>query len=303
MLHQLVALSAIFTINAYKVPSMPIFVRESGGFVEMRNVYVREGSSFTQIQNAWVRESTGWTLVYRRAFVFNTSVNSSTNNSFNLRSQAISAGWDQVVPLEASVTINAQQGSNSSAAFIADGSYPAGSVLNLEISTAGDSIRGLGGIGGNGGRGSSGSGRTDGATGGTAIFIRNIPTNLTNRGTIAAGGTGGDGGVGLTRSGGPGGDPIIDGGGGGGGGAGSPAGSGGNGGDGDDPLGIDGVNGTGGTLTGGGSGGSGAPGAQSGTNGFGPGQGPTTDRTGRAIDGVSNVTFVITGTILGRQVN
>lgn len=123
-------------------------IRVSGTYREVRNKWVRVSGQWRQVANTWVRVSGQWELVYRRAFTFNASINSVTNNSFNLRSQAIAAGWDQSAPLEATVTINAQLGNSigAAASFIADGTegsgFPAESFLNLVISTAGDSIRG-----------------------------------------------------------------------------------------------------------------------------------------------------------------
>ena len=276
---------------------MPIFVRESGGFVEMRNVYVRESDGFTQIQNVWVRESTGWTLVYRRAFVQEYNVNNNTNSSFVLNTRLTNDGWDGTTPVDIIVNINARQGSNNSlGAFVAAGPYPDGSTLRINIGS-GDSIRGRGGRGGDGGSGSSGS---NGDTGGTAVYLRDISTIIANSGTLTAGGTGGDGGDGATVPGpGPAPDPLVVGGGGGGGGAGSPAGSGGSGGIGD----ASGDPGSSGGLTSGGAGGDGAAGADAGADGFGPGLGPTTNRTGFAINGVSNVTSLTGNAPVGRQGN
>lgn len=102
------------------------------------------------IERAWVRDATDWRLVFQPAappvFVFNDTI--TDEFSYRLRDEAVAAGWDETLPLEATITVTGNLGDNSvfpnsgEGAFIADGSYPANSFLALTIS---GSIRGQGG--------------------------------------------------------------------------------------------------------------------------------------------------------------
>lgn len=128
------------------------------------------------------------------AFVFNQTISSNTND-YNLRNAAIAAGWDQVLALNATVTINpgvfVGSSSTGSAAFQTGSSFPAGSTLSI-INNG--SIVGRGGNGGsaqnlNGSAGGGGGGVINGSPGtpGTAVG------NAGAAGTNTAGGAGGAG--------------------------------------------------------------------------------------------------------------
>lgn len=233
-------------------------------------------------------------------FNFSTVISASTFiNGFNLRSAAISAGWDQVLPLIATVNINSGVtiSHDSSDVFTAQGAYPLGSRLSLFNN---GSIVGRGGAGGRGSYGGAGGPGDPGAPGGNAIVLT-IPTTINNAGVIAGGGGGGGGGGdGYSGAYGPGG----------GGGGGARVGSGGAAGSGSGAA----AGSNGGTETGG-NGGAGGPGAgfggkggnlgQPGAKGFaGSGTGPGAvggqgGPAGYAIDGIAYVTLNNSGTILG----
>lgn len=129
-----------------------------------------------------------------RAFVFNQTIASNTNN-YNLRNAAIAAGWDQATPLQATVTINSgvvvSSPTTATAAFDT-GTAPAGSSI---------SIVNNGYIVGMGGNAGSPSGRNNativpgsaGGSGGPALRAQTA-INVTNNGVIAGGGGGGGGG-------------------------------------------------------------------------------------------------------------
>lgn len=133
-------------------------------------------------------------------FVFNAVITSATNN-YNLKTAAITAGWDQVLPLNATVTLNAgvEIGSNSAALYSFDtgAGFPAGTKLTAVFS---GNIIGAGGKGGNGSSGSSAYGTPvaggSGEIGGPA-FRAQYPIAVTLNGTIASGGSGGSGGTGT----------------------------------------------------------------------------------------------------------
>ena len=179
-------------------------------------------------------------------FVFVDVITSDVTN-YNLRARAVAAGWDQVVPLVATTTVNSgivlSADSTSQYAFDTGATFPAGTTLTLvnngfvvgmggaggAMYTAGSnggpalraqyaiSIDAAGGVIGGGGAGGGGafggggggrSGRTD-AAGGTGV-----PAGAS--GTFSSGGSGGGGG-GAGGTTGPGGNGSGGGGGGGGG--------------------------------------------------------------------------------------
>jgi len=134
-------------------------------------------------------------------FVFNQTISSDTTN-YNLKSAAIAAGWDQTVPLVATITINAgvyvYSTSTGSYAFDTGSSFFAGSTLALINNGI---ILGRGGDGGQGAFYNSGTdsivgANRNGTTAGPA-FIARYAISVTNNGTIGGGG-GGGGGSGLT---------------------------------------------------------------------------------------------------------
>lgn len=167
-----------------------------------------------------------------KGFVFNQVISSNYTN-YNLRTAAIAAGWDQVLPLIATITVNSNiyVSSNSTGVYAFDtgSSFPTGSALYLINNGF---ILGMGGAGGKGG----GVVRTydnktgqvaetiypgsEGLAGGAALIAR-YPISVDNLGTIGGGGGGGGGGqAGFVDVSGGGKTPLIEylGGGGGGGG-------------------------------------------------------------------------------------
>lgn len=144
-------------------------------------------------------------------FVFNVVIGSNTAN-YNLRSAAIAAGWDQIKPLRASLTVNAgiylYASSTGVYALNASGSFPSGSSLSI---TNNGYIVGCGGTGATSQSQSvSWAGGSDefdpcvrlsfstfsasaAGNGGPAV-ITSLPTTVTNNGVIGGGGGGGGGG-------------------------------------------------------------------------------------------------------------
>ena len=223
------------------------------------------------------------------------SVTLTTNQTnLDLRSYAVSAGWDEASALEFiidnGVIVSGDTQNNSTAALTVSGTFPGGvTVVNNGF------IVGRGGDGGRGGDNVNPFGG-DGTTGGRAVLVSSAAT-FDNLGTIAGGGGGGGGG-GDSR-----GVNQIGGGGGGGqsglidslgGPATSPASPGEDGtfsaaGLGGLPAGAGGEGGDGGDW-----GSAGQPGVDGndGIGGF-PGF------AGQAISGNSNITWITTGTRLG----
>jgi hypothetical protein len=124
------------------------------------------------------------------AFNFSPTIASNTAN-YNLKSAAIAAGWNQVLPLNATVTINSgvyvYSTSTGAYAFQTGVTFPAGSVLRLINN---------GIILGGGGNGSSAriyattNLGTAPTTGGPALLVQQAIT-ITNNGVIGGGGGGG----------------------------------------------------------------------------------------------------------------
>ncbi len=137
----------------------------------------------------------------------NATVSSNANN-LDFRTLILAAGWNGTSPVHATVTINSgvYVGSSSTAtsAFTIQGSFPTGSTLSLVNN---GHISGAGGAGG--GDQYSHSSTINGGTGGTALTV-SIAVSITNNGYIWCGGGGGGGGAGA-------GDVGLCGGGGGGG--------------------------------------------------------------------------------------
>ena len=266
-----------------------------------------------------------------KAFLFTFSI-TSNQTSANLRTLAVNAGWDQVLPVRATinsgVTITGSTANNSTPALHINGSWPNGvTLINNGL------IIGRGGNGGNGGGFTSDTNITsagNGVGGGRALRV-DVPASINNQGTIAGGGGGGGGGQGLrvftepsSKS--PG-SLFPRGGGGGGGGrsslSGSSGGSGGAAVTSSGGTGFTGVAGGNGSLSSAGSGGGGGAsgGNSAGTGGNGGNRGAaggrggaanprvslvdsTTNRgnggaAGQAVLGNSNITWISTGTRLG----
>lgn len=241
------------------------------------------------------------------AFIFSPVISTTTTN-YNLRSAAIAAGWNQVAPLVANVTINGGVvvGATSTGAYAFDTGtgFPAGTSLSLSIGT-GAYIVGAGGGGGGGGIAPSGgaAGTANGSAGGGGgpALRAQAAIAITNSGTIGGGGGGGGGGASGRSQ------------------AGSNNWQGGAGGNGGGGAGY--VPGNGASLTGGGAGSAGTPpsdgnnltdaqggsGGGGGSLGTGGASGTTVSAgspggggaAGAAVTGNANITWNATGTRLG----
>lgn len=216
---------------------------------------------------------------------------SSNVAGYNIRSAAIAAGWDQITPLDFSLTINSgvivYAANTGSYALDTGTGFPVGT--SLSVFNNGGFIVGRGGPGANGVTSQT---RSNGGTGGPALRAQ-VPVAINNAGVIGGGGGGGGAGaVGFDYS-----NNYAGGGGGGGGGygsGGSPGGGSGNhvsggGGGWPAPTNLTGPGGSGGYVgAGGGNGGSG----QTTFFGYGGGAGP-------AVVGNANIAWVATGTRYG----
>lgn len=131
----------------------------------------------------------------QNAFVFNATIASNTQN-YNIKSAAIAAGWNQVLPLIATITINSGVVVGSSSvgtyALQTGSTFPSGSSLTIVNNGT------IVGMGGNGG-GAVGSGNgPPGTAAGPALLVQQAITIYNNN--IIGGGGGGGGGGGAGRS-------------------------------------------------------------------------------------------------------
>jgi len=113
------------------------------------------------------------------AFVFNKTISTDTFD-YNLRADAVAAGWNQSIPLYANITIAGAATIGSTAtyapSFDTGAPFVAGSILTLTVNPA-CTILGMGGTGG-------------GGNGGPGLRVQHALT-VYNYGTIAGGGGGG----------------------------------------------------------------------------------------------------------------
>ena len=121
-------------------------------------------------------------------FVFVDVITSDVTN-YNLRARAVAAGWDQVVPLVATTTVNSgivlSADSTSQYAFDTGATFPAGTTLTLVNNGF---VVGMGGAGG--------EAYTAGSNGGPALRAQHAITIDATGGVIAGGGGGGGGSMG-----------------------------------------------------------------------------------------------------------
>ena len=166
-------------------------VRVGGAWKKTKTMHIRVGGTWKKVKAAHVRVGGAWKKVYQNAYEIVVSANT---QNFSARTAAIAAGWNQTDPVVVNVTINSgvYVGSSSAGSFSFDtGSLPVGSQVNV---TNNGYIYAAGGFVANGY--GNGSGQI-GQSGGTA-FRAQVPTTVTNNGTIAAGGGQGGGGQGGT---------------------------------------------------------------------------------------------------------
>ena len=221
----------------------------------------------------------------KSAFVWRPTISADATN-WVLYSQAVAAGWDGVVPLDAEVTVGSgivlSANSTSAYGFDTGSGFPVGTSLKLIMPGY---VCGMGGAGG--------ATNTAGSNGGPALLAQHAIT-IDALGGVTAGGGGGGGGSGFGGSGGGGGRSGRTNSAGGAASFNGAAGtftSGGNGGNFGGAGGTTGPGGAGDLSKGGGGGGWGASGGTAGSNAGGTG--------GAAVVGNSYITWINTGTRYG----
>jgi hypothetical protein len=128
-------------------------------------------------------------------FYFTPTISGNTTN-YNIKSAAIAAGWDQVRPLNATITIfpatvYVYSTSTGAYAFQTGSTFPSGSLLRLDNY---GTILGAGGAGGVGAKPEVPYASGGAGTSGGPAFLAQYPITVYNYGSIAGGGGGGGGG-------------------------------------------------------------------------------------------------------------
>lgn len=184
----------------------------------VQEVFWYDGSAWQRVEELYHYHGAAWNKCYDYAFEYNLTFGVSTSGNYNIRDLAIAAGWDGLIPLRATVTVNTgvtvYSPTVSAATIIFNGVWPAGSTAVL-INNG--NIYGCGGRGGDGAGGHNiqyyndawgyvvvtynvpYSAGNEGQTGGPAVYVKDINLVITNNGTIAGGGGGGSGGVGSSE--------------------------------------------------------------------------------------------------------
>lgn len=129
---------------------------------------------------------------YGTSSIYEISI-SSNQTTLDLRSYAVTNGWDESSSLKVTIGsgVYIDSNSTSTAALTVSGSFPSG----VEIINNGFIV----GMGGNGGAGGNRQNGFPGLDAGTALSVSSS-VSVDNQGTIAGGGGGGGGGGGLNTS-------------------------------------------------------------------------------------------------------
>lgn len=166
-------------------------VKDGGNWLRPDSIHVKNSGSWLPAKSLHIKDGGSWTKVWEAAFIFTVVISSNTYN-YNIKAAAISAGWDQAVPLIANITINSGvvvgSTSTSVAAFATGTTFPAGSTLTL---TNNGTIQGMGGAGG---YGAVSYNAGAGGAGGLALYATHSLTVDNTSGYILGGGGGGGGG-------------------------------------------------------------------------------------------------------------
>jgi hypothetical protein len=172
-------------------------INQELGYVQTRQISLGDAEVRSLLARPTGAVSMSDALGKSRGYLFNQTIAANTAN-YNLKNAATAAGWDQVTPLIATITINAgvyvYSVSTGSYAFDTGATFPAGTTLALINNGI---ILGMGGAGGTGGGRQAFTALavdvSSGTAGGPALRAQ-YTIDITNNGSIAGGGGGGGGG-------------------------------------------------------------------------------------------------------------
>lgn len=289
---------------------MALYVNNGGTWSQANNVYINNGG-WAEAKEVWFKNGDSWSRSHLRVIDLSISTNV---QEYDIKASAIAYGWDQSSPVTVNVTVGGgvvvyASNTSTSSGMTTNSGWPAACALNVYNYGY---ILGQGGAGGKGAASNQSNPPSNqppafpGLPGGTA-FTAATPVTIYNYGIIAGGGGGGGGGGGNRNT-----SPDRASGGGGGGGGrtglvGSLGGDGGTATNGSNNYrGGDGGDGTfyaagvGGTSNFGGRGGAGGEWGVAGVTGT-PSEviGRPGGATGKYVDGISFVTMVNSGQLLG----
>jgi hypothetical protein len=165
---------------------MTLHIKDAGTWKTVNNVYVKDAGVWKEVNEIYIKDAGVW----KNAFVneFNIIISSNQTN-LNLRSLALSSGWNEISKLI--VTINAgiyiSSNTTSTPALTISGAFQNGLTL---INNG--SVVGMGGAGNQGAPVGAPGG--NGFSGGTALSVSSGVTIDNASGVIAGGGGGGGGG-------------------------------------------------------------------------------------------------------------
>jgi hypothetical protein len=170
---------------------MPGYINSGGVWQEVKNVFVHDGGVWKEAKEGYVNDSGVWRKFFVNSFIYTHTITANTAD-YNLRNALIAAGWDQVRPVDVTLTIASGvylfATSTSAYAFTTGFPFPSGSILRLINHGL---IVGRGGQGGNGA--SFNISATPGLSGGPALQAQ-YPITISNTNIIGGGGGGGGGG-------------------------------------------------------------------------------------------------------------
>lgn len=168
----------------------------NGAFRKAEEIHVKVNNTWISCDEKWVRHDGIWRRVFKKGYpqqeiIVDTyrPANDTPIQQFNVRSELINRGWDQITPVDVIIRVTSTGviGSYSTTvpAFTLEANWPAGSKFTLIIDSGGY-IVGRGGVGGlidyNWNPVSS-------TNGGPAMRI-NYPITIINNGVIGSGGGG-----------------------------------------------------------------------------------------------------------------
>ena len=173
---------------------MPIYVKNSGSFQEPSKIFIKNSGVWQECSAVYVKNSGVW----QQAFINAVNITlSGLVKNLNVWDEVVSAIGSVAYPVIANVTLNSGcyvVGTSVTGYAFTAGSLPSGSIINLTLNSGAY----LTGRGGNGGYGSNSEnyGGQNGNAAGHAIYTR-TPLVITNNGVIGGGGGGGGGGKGF----------------------------------------------------------------------------------------------------------
>jgi hypothetical protein len=172
---------------------MPLYVKDAGTWKQVKTLFIKDAGTWKQVSTVYVKDAGVW----KACPVGIELLISADTTNYNIKNEAIAAGWDGITPTQITVTVQSgvyvSATGTSSYAMDTGSGFPAGTTITIINNGF---IIGKGGNGGGGGSVSSSGAVTapgSGSLGGPALRAQ-YQITIFNYGTIAGGGNGGNGG-------------------------------------------------------------------------------------------------------------